>query len=56
MTEWVNKDKEFIASVFGAKVKKRPNLAENYIEDVFDKLKSKGFPVIEHGRKGNSAS
>jgi hypothetical protein len=47
VAEWVESDREFFASIWGAKIRKRPKGMAPHIDEVFDSLKSKGFAVEE---------
>jgi hypothetical protein len=47
VVEWVESDREFLASIWGAKIRKRVGPAAPHIDEVFDTLKNKGFAVEE---------
>ena len=51
--DWVMQDQEFHAATMGAKIKKHRSAfrKETNIDKVFDKLKSKGLPVVEENGK-----
>ena len=47
VAEWVESDREFLASIWGAKIKRRTGFTAPHIDEVFDSLKNKGFAVEE---------